>query len=112
MRAKSPPDMAGARDAAGRWPLLLLSPLQPGALPDDGNVTKRSASRWPPGQPERLRKPDAAAQQHLHEHAATGRSLASAAAVAPPIPSVRMVHFEAAAEDPARILVLTPGRAR
>ena len=30
------------------------------------------------------------------------------AAVASPIPSVRMVHFEAAAEDPARILVLTP----
>ena len=30
-------------------------------------------------------------------------------AVASPIPSVRMVHFEAAPEDPARILVLTPG---
>ena len=30
-------------------------------------------------------------------------------AVASPIPSVRMVHFEPAAGDPARILVLTPG---
>ena len=30
-------------------------------------------------------------------------------AVASPIPSVRMVHFEPAAQDPARILVLTPG---
>ena len=30
-------------------------------------------------------------------------------AVASPIPSVRMVHFEAVTEDPARILVLTPG---
>jgi hypothetical protein len=30
-------------------------------------------------------------------------------AVASPIPSVRMVHYEPAADDPARILVLTPG---
>ena len=30
-------------------------------------------------------------------------------AVASPIPSVRMVHIEPAADDPARILVLTPG---
>ena len=33
----------------------------------------------------------------------------SVPAVADPIPSVRMVHFERDAEDPARILVLTPG---
>ena len=30
-------------------------------------------------------------------------------AVASPIPSVRMVHFEPAPDDPARIVVLTPG---
>jgi alanine dehydrogenase len=30
-------------------------------------------------------------------------------AVASPIPSVRMAHFEPAAEDPARFVVLTPG---
>ena len=33
----------------------------------------------------------------------------SVPAVASPIPSVRMVHFESAADDPARIVVLTPG---